>query len=286
MLQKSVQFLKRQQALSRINLSLSRAATTSQLRNIHPKNPSSWEFSGFSQNGEDGISDYLAQNLLSPNRYFFEIGAADGLENNTSWFAIAKKYSGLMIEGDKNLCQRLEQLVSGFNLGVTIRQQFVTMQNIPKLVESLLYKDPDLFSLDIDGNDYYILKTLLEYNLKPKIIIVEYNSAFGPDKAQTIPYDDSFHYLDAHASGLYYGVSIQAWKNLLCSKNYQFITVDANGVNAIFADKTAFAPEFLSGIKPKYFTENFYQLKKYGTWEKQNQQICDLPLKEIKESVS
>ncbi len=282
MLQKAVRFLKRQQALSRINLSLSRAATTSQLRNIHPKKPNSWEFAGFSQNGEDGISDYLTQNLLCPNRYFFEIGAADGLENNTSWFAIAKKYSGLMIEGDKKLSKRLDQLISGFNLGVTVQQQFVTIDNIPQLVDSLQYKDPDLFSLDIDGNDYYILKALLEHKFKPKIIIVEYNSAYGPDKAQTIPYDESFYYLDAHASGLYYGVSIQAWKNLLSPENYQFITVDENGVNAIFVDKTAFAPEFLAGMKPKFFAENFYQFKKYGSWEKQYQKICNLPLKEIK----
>jgi len=75
--------------------------------------PISWSFSGFSQNGEDGIIDYLASRLRNPNYYFVEIGAADGLENNTSWLAIARRYSGLMLEADPDAAAVCQQMISG-----------------------------------------------------------------------------------------------------------------------------------------------------------------------------
>lgn len=65
-------------------MSLARGAATSALRNLDMSNLSSWEFSGFSQNGEDGIIDVLTRNIVEPNRYFIEIGASDGVENNTA----------------------------------------------------------------------------------------------------------------------------------------------------------------------------------------------------------
>src|SRR3979411_658780 len=64
---------------TRIGSALARAAATAPLRIINPKEPRTWEFSGFSQHGEDGIIDYLCSQLLRPNRFFFEIGAGDGL---------------------------------------------------------------------------------------------------------------------------------------------------------------------------------------------------------------
>ena len=51
-------------------------------RRIDLTRPATWEFSGFSQNGEDGILDVLRHQLTRSNRYFIEIGAADGIENN------------------------------------------------------------------------------------------------------------------------------------------------------------------------------------------------------------
>ena len=43
-----------------------------------------YEYSNFSQNGEDGIIDFLTQNLLVNNKIFFEIGCGNGLENNST----------------------------------------------------------------------------------------------------------------------------------------------------------------------------------------------------------
>ena len=69
----------------RINIALSKGGAMMHARNIDLTQPATWEFSGFSQNGEDGILDVLRKNLLESNRYFIEIGAADGIENNSAW---------------------------------------------------------------------------------------------------------------------------------------------------------------------------------------------------------
>ena len=114
--------------------------------------------------------------------------------------------------------------------------------------------------------------------IKPKIIVVEYNSAYGPDNEITIKYDDSFYYLNSHSTGLYYGCSIALWKKLFANNNYSFITVDSNGVNAFFVDNTAFDEKFIQNLKGRAFEENFYQRKKYrSSWEKQFDLIKDMP---------
>src|SRR6266849_1045876 len=64
-------------ARDRINMALARGAASASLRRLDPTDPRSWEFSGFSQNGEDGILDYLVSHLKTENRYFIEIGASN-----------------------------------------------------------------------------------------------------------------------------------------------------------------------------------------------------------------
>ncbi|HRE31753.1 MAG TPA: hypothetical protein PLD88_07265, partial [Candidatus Berkiella sp.] len=130
--------------------------------------------------GEDGIIDYLCTQIIEPNRYFVEIGAADGLENNTAWLAIARKFSGLMIEGSPQLAQRAANAIPQYNLGVKVLNAFVTQNNVKALLQECLYQDPDVFSLDIDGMDYYVLQAMLQAGFCPKMIVVEYNAAFGP----------------------------------------------------------------------------------------------------------
>lgn len=281
MLKKVINYLQTSRTLARVNMALSRAQSGN-FRELCDKTPTSWEFCGFSQNGEDGIIDHLCQRILNPNRYFVEIGSADGLENNTAWLAIARKFSGLMIEGSSHLAARAAKAIPHYNLGVKVLNCFVDKNNIQAILNECLYQDPDLFSLDIDGVDYYILQAMLNAGFRPKIIAVEYNSAFGPEKAITVPYQHNFDYTAADASGLYYGVSVMAWRTLLEKAGYKFVTVDSNGVNAFFIDPSCFSAEFVSSLKPKYFAENFYQRQKYkGEWTKQFAQIANKPFEVI-----
>jgi len=282
MINRTIGYFKRLSALNRVNLSLSRGITAA-LRTIDDTNPVSWEFSAFSQNGEDGIIDYLTQKIKNNNYYFIEIGASSGIENNTAWLAIARKFNGLMIDGDLKSIQGCKQIHQSLNLGVECVNLFVDKDSGGQLYELALHNDPDFFSLDIDGNDYYVAESVLEAGFRPKIWAVEYNSAFGPIKALTMEYRDNYNYMTAHESNLYYGVSIAGWKTLFQRYGYQFVTVERNGVNAFFIKTEHFDSEFAKGIQGLAYRENYYQLKKFKVpWEKQFEMIKNMPFVEIK----
>jgi hypothetical protein len=247
----------------RIGIALSRGAAMMRARNIDPASPGTWEFSGFSQNGEDGILDVLRRHLRSANRYFVEIGVADGIENNTAWLAVAEKYSGIMVEGNALSASRAQRTIASHNVSVECRHLFVTRESAVRLASLVLHPDPDVFSLDIDGNDYYVAQSLLDCGIRPKILAVEYNSVFGPGRSATIEYREDFDLARAHPSQLYYGVSISGWRTFLGNRGYRFVTVDRNGVNAFFVDPMHFDTGFVDGIKGLPFSENRYQLMKF-----------------------
>jgi len=246
-----------------VNARILRGILASSLRQVDVCNPATWEFSCFSQNGEDGIVDFLTRLIINPNKYFIEIGAHNGLENCSSYLSHVRQYSGIMVEGSPRLSREAEILMSGVNWGVECVQMFVNLNNIDHLLKSSAHLQPDLFVVDIDGNDYYIVRRVLESDVRPAIFVVEYNSTYGPTKSLTIKYDDDFLYSKAHPSQLYYGASISAWKNLFEKHNYQFVTVDSNGVNAFFVDKSRFDVSFLETINGCDFSENFYELRKF-----------------------
>lgn len=131
--------------------------------------------------------------------------------------------------------------------------------------------------MDIDGNDYYVLGALFKAGFRPKIVAVEHNSAFGPERSVTIPYKEDFRYSAVHPSGLYFGVSIAAWRVFFLRHDYRFVTVDQSGVNAFFIRPDAFSAPFVSGLRGATFRENFAQRRRFGTgWSHQWQRIADM----------
>jgi hypothetical protein len=57
------------------------------------------EFRVFSQWGEDGIIQFLAQQLPIANKTFVEFGVQDYLEANTRFLVVKDNWSGLVIDG-------------------------------------------------------------------------------------------------------------------------------------------------------------------------------------------
>lgn len=257
----------------RVLIKLNKGIAGSQSRVLNINDPKSWEFSGFSQNGEDGIIDILRKNLTEQNNYFIEIGSADGIDNNTAWLLFSESYNGIMIDGDSKLTQRARRIISSYSIGLQIHNIFVNLESVSRIKNISKTLNPDVFSLDIDGIDYFIAKKLFEIGFRPKIFVVEYNSVFGPNKSLTIEPLENFNYLKLHKSGLYYGTSIKAWKKLFFKYNYRFISVDSKGVNAFFANPDYFQPIFLNKIKPYDFVENELQLTKFKVSNEEQFQI-------------
>jgi hypothetical protein len=282
MLGKPVRYLKQLRSLHRLNFAMSRAAATAQLREPDPAKPNSWEFSGFSQHGEDGIIDYLTRRLRQPNGYFIEIGASNGLENNSTWLALARTFCGLMVEGNPEDSEWCKYLLGPMNYGLTFHQMFVARENVRTLRDLARQADPDVFSLDIDGNDYYIAEAVMHAGFRPRIWVVEYNSAFGPSRSITIPYRADFRMTLAHGVDLYCGCSIAAWHKLMAKNGYHFVTVDLSGTNAFFIDPECFSSAFVKQLDGQKFFENISHAREYkSNWEGQFKLIKDCEFLEV-----
>ena len=266
----------------RLALAFARASAMSGLRDLDPTDPASWEFSGFSQNGEDGIIDYLCGRLTTQNRYFVEIGIGNGLENNTSWLALGKRYGGLMVDSEPSKVAECVQVFKRLNWALDFAAVLVNRHTIADVQRRILLTNPDVFSLDIDSIDYHVANALLDGGLRPKIAVVEYNSAFGPDRSVTVPYQDAFNRHREHPSGYYYGASITAWRRLFQSYGYRFVAVEQNGLNAVFVDPAEFSASFLDAVRGARYRENIVHRRESRTdWRGQFEQIRHLPVIEV-----
>ena len=220
------------------------------------KNLSEIEFQVFSQWGEDGIIDWLINKFPNIPKSFLEIGTQDYKESNTRFLLINKNWDGFLIEGDDNEVKKIKSQRIYWKHKLTIKSEFVTKENINSVVKKLnVPKKIGLLSLDIDGVDYWVLKKLSV--LEPSIIICEYNSLYGLNKPITVPYKTDFDRSKEHYSNLYYGASIQAFIELMKSKQYFLLGTNSAGNNAFFM-KNKFLKEANKAIvEKKIFTSKF-----------------------------
>ena len=267
----------------KINTALSTAAATAPLRMIDDTDPGTWEFTGFSQNGEDGVIDFLTRRLISPTRHFLEIGSSDGLENNTSWLVFARRYSGVMVEGDRKKAKLAAFAGPGLRAGVSCLHLFVDLDHLNVIRSHSSIDNLDVLSVDIDGVDYHVVSGLLDAGIRPAVMVVEYNATFGPERAVTVPYDPKFDHRNAHPSRLYFGASVSSWC-LLCERHgLKFLTVEQNGVNAFFVDPIRFRHFFIDSVVGSHFRDNYFQRHAFGLgWEERFKLIRDMELEVVR----
>lgn len=199
------------------------------------------EFQVFSQRGEDGIIQYLISKIDIPNKIFVEFGVETYTESNTRFLLINNNWSGLVIDGsDKNI-KFIKNDFIYWKYDIVAKQSFITKENINELIGSYTdVKDIGLLSIDIDGNDYWVWDAIDVIN--PRIVICEYNSAFGSEKKITVPYKSDFVRSQEHYSELYFGASLAAFCHLANKKGYDFVGTTSAGVNAYFVRKDLSTP--------------------------------------------
>ena len=82
----------------------------------------------------------------------------------------------------------------------------------------------DLLAIDIDGNDYWILKEVLSKH-KPRVIVSEFNSEHPLEQSKTIEYDPKFTF-DNFSD--YYGYTYGAGEKLAKEFGYTIIYQQSN----------------------------------------------------------
>ena len=191
------------------------------------------EFSVCSQWGEDGIIQWLIHHIPIKNKTFIEFGVENYEEANTRFLLENDNWSGMIMDGSLVNMDYVKKNEIYWRYDLFAKEAFITKDNINDLLMmSNFDSDLGLLSIDIDGNDYWILNEIKCMN--PRILICEYNSVYGNKELVTIPYDANFYRTEAHYSNLYFGASIEAIKKLASEKGYAFIGTNSNGCNAFF----------------------------------------------------
>jgi glycosyltransferase involved in cell wall biosynthesis len=216
-----------------------------------------FELRVFSQNGEDGVLAEILRRTGVSERFFVEFGVESGREGNCVYLADVAGWRGLFMEADDDLYRSLDRKYAAQPAVRTIMAQVA-----PENVEDLFRRagvpaEPDVLSIDVDGQDYWIWRAISSF--RPRVVVVEYNSALDPRRRLVQPYE-----LSAGWQGTdYFGASLGALQALADSKGYRLVHAELSGVNAFFVRADLAADAFpdpadvaLRGV-PNYFQTGY-----------------------------
>ncbi len=236
------------------------------------------EFKVYSQNGEDGVLLYIFSKIGIKNKKVVEIGVEEGKECNSANLVINFGWQGLLVEADLDEVLKARHYykhVKGISEDrLKIAKSFVTTENVNQVIKDNGIKgEIDMLSIDIDGNDYWILEKIDAVN--PRMIVMEYNASIPSGKSITVPYDAEFDRFSKHESGLYHGASLRALTKLANQKGYILVGCESTGCNAFFVRKDL-AKEQLKEISvDEAFYPQIYRIK-HSSLEDQFDKIKDL----------
>lgn len=202
-----------------------------------PGQPNGSEWGVASQNGEDGVLSVLSDALPDDAHFFVEIGIGRYEECNTRMLCLAHRWRGVAFDLP-NVVKRID--VDHYfraHHPVKFRGHVVNDTNVAHLVGADVPAGQSIgfFSLDIDGQDYWVLEAYLAGTAElPRTIMVEYNAHFGPTLAVTVPRDPTAHRFSLSPTGLVFGASFEAFRQLLSMHGYEPAYVERTGMNALF----------------------------------------------------
>lgn len=200
----------------------------------------------FSQFGEDGIVREILRSLevaptpIELDKWCVEFGAWDGIHGSNTYNLIRNhEYRSVLIEPDKAKYQNLVANIP--DPRHTKMNLYVGLDPNNKL-EALLKGTGipqyfDFLSIDIDGMDYFIWQSLLEY--RPKLVCIEFNP--------TVPSHVSF--IQPRDFGINQGSSARAIKQLAEEKDYTLVA--ATHTNLFFVDSKYRNEVLGAGEQPK-----------------------------------
>jgi hypothetical protein len=133
-----------------------------------------------SQNGEDGVLEAIFDKIGVRTWWCVELGANDGKTNSNTW-NLRKNHgwTGVLIEQDSALIEQCKENAIDNDIvahATVTENEPNTLDRI--LLQTMIPKVFDLLSLDTDGTDQAIWRSLLHY--RPRVVVIEVNSEFLP----------------------------------------------------------------------------------------------------------
>jgi hypothetical protein len=242
-----------------------------------------------SQFGEDGVIDEIFHRIGTKNKICVEFGAWDGEHFSNTWnLWHNNNWNAILIEADKRKFNQLKHNIKD-HPKVKALNIFVSSEGADCLENILnklsVPKDFDFLSLDIDGDDFYILESLSNY--KPKLILVEYNPTIPP------------HFSIVQKKSEFFGSSAKMIYELAKTKGYQLVHMSDTNLFLVHQDYfqilkikdqdlfDIFPSKYLNYIFSTYDGEHFASNKfTYGIKKSTKELFSFREYKVIKECIS
>ena len=237
------------------------------------KNINDYEASIFSQWGEDGIINYLINVIEPKEKTFLEFGVDNYDESNTRFLLFNKNWSGHIIDGSQKNIDYIKKSYYYWKYDINAYCKFIDCENVNNFLKSKIKKKLSLLSLDIDGNDYWVLQELDLNYFNPEILICEYNSLLGNKYALTTPYEKKF--IRNQKGYLYYGASILAFTKLCKKKGYFLVGSNLNGNNLFF---------LRNDLKNKFDEKNHEEVFQYSKFRESRDKNGNLTFENYEKS--
>lgn len=197
-------------------------------------------FKVFSQTDEDGILLYLFSLLKEKNRRCVEICAGNGIECNTANLLIHHGWDGLLLDGNAGRVEEGRAFYRAhpntYVCPPVFACEWITRDNVNDILSRHGFTgDIDLLSLDMDGMDYWIWKSL--ETIRPRVVVLEYQDILGPERSVSVPYTDRFNAFEhptTEGAPNYCGASLMAFTKLAAAKGYRLAGCNNLGFNAFF----------------------------------------------------
>lgn len=182
----------------------------------------------YSQNGEQAHILHYFEIMGIKKGHLVDLGAGDGYTMSNTRALLEKGWTGDLYDGDPKGAKDVHKL-------------FIRMDDAHMLIPSHC----EFLNLDIDGNDFHILREALRFcNPGPSLIVCEINPIFQRDEAVVMPYNEAHVWQE----DCYYGMSLAAAENLGKYYGYTLAYLHA-GINA-FLLRNDMAEKFPELIRP------------------------------------
>jgi len=203
-------------------------------------------FRAYSQNGEDGVLHFVFSLIKTTNKKCVEICAGDGIECNTANLIINHGWTGLLVDGNQAKVARGREFYGMISETRIWPPKFVQAWITAESVNSILRDNGmtgeiDLFSLDIDGNDYWIWKAI--DCIQPRVVILEFQKAW--EESVSMRYTPDYVWPGFRDPKSLSGASLPAFVNLGRKKGYRLVA-SHRCLNAVFVQE---------GVGEQFFPE-------------------------------
>ena len=175
----------------------------------------------------------------SQERVFVEFGVEDYAESNTRFLLVNDAWRGLIIDAGTAHRRFLEDS----------RARVAHTRSTQSRPSSIATTSTALFGMQASAERSVFSRSTSTATttgcstaidcVSPQILVVEYNSLFGPERAVTIPYDAGFVRGQKHFSQLYWGASLAAMARAADAKGFALVGGNRAGNNAFFVRRDA-----------------------------------------------